>query len=78
MDKLHSSELGTFLRKERTKRNISIVDLSNGLVSASMLQKIETGERPIEKRICQRMLERLGNKTVTTNLDKSVSMYTEV
>ena len=61
MDKLHSSELGTFLRKERTKRNISIVDLSNGLVSASMLQKIETGKRPIEKRICQRMLERLGS-----------------
>ena len=72
MDKLHSRELGTFLRKERTKRNISIIDLSDGLVSASMLQKIETGERPIEKRICQRMLERLGNKTVTTNLDKPV------
>ena len=55
MDKLHSSELGTFLRKERTKRNISIVDLSEGLVYASMLQKIEKGERTIEKRIYQRM-----------------------
>ena len=60
MDKLQNNELGAFLQKERTKRNISTADLSEGLVSASTLQKIEKGERPIEKRICQRMLERLG------------------
>lgn len=44
----------------RTEENVSLDQLAMGFMSASQLAKIENGERPINKNIRDRLLERLG------------------
>lgn len=44
----------------RVEEKISLTDLAMGLMSPSQLGKIEKGERPLEKNIRDRILERLG------------------
>lgn len=44
----------------RTEEKVSLDQLAMGFMSASQLSKIEKGERPIDKDIRDRLLERLG------------------
>lgn len=52
--------LGKLLKNIRTEENISLNDLSLGLMSVSQLSKVENGERTIDKNVRDRLLERLG------------------
>lgn len=52
--------LAKLLKNIRTEENISLNDLSLGLMSVSQLSKGESGERTIDKNIRDRLLERLG------------------
>ena len=52
--------LGKLLKNIRTEENISLNDLSLGLMSVSQLSKVESGERTIDKNVRDRLLERLG------------------
>ena len=52
--------LAKLLKNIRTEENISLNDLSLGLMSVSQLSKVESGERTIDKNIRDRLLERLG------------------
>lgn len=52
--------LAKLLKNIRTEENISLNDLSLGLMSVSQLSKVENGERTIDKNVRDRLLERLG------------------
>ena len=52
--------LGKLLKNIRTEENISLNDLSLGLMSVSQLSLVESGERTIDKNVRDRLLERLG------------------
>ena len=52
--------LGKLLKNIRAEENISLNDLSLGLMSVSQLSKVESGERTIDKNVRDRLLERLG------------------
>lgn len=56
-DGLHFS---AFLAGKRANRNVTLEQLGGGLCSASMLKKIETGDRFPDKLLRDRLLERLG------------------
>lgn len=51
--------LAKLLKNIRTEENISLNDLSLGLMSVSQLSKVENGERTIDKNVRDRLLERL-------------------
>lgn len=53
-------DFAKLLKNIRTEEKISLDQLAMGLMSASQLVKIENGERPINKNIRDRLLERLG------------------
>ncbi len=55
-----SGILQKLLKNIRTEEKVSLDQLAMGLMSASQLVKIENGERPINKNIRDRLLERLG------------------
>ena len=52
--------LAKLLKNIRTEENISLKELSLGLMSVSQLSKVESGERTIDKNMRDRLLERLG------------------
>ena len=53
-------DFAKLLKNIRTEEKVSLDQLAMGLMSASQLTKIENGERPINKNIRDRLLERLG------------------
>lgn len=53
-------DFAKLLQNIRTEEKVSLDQLAMGLMSASQLVKIENGERPINKNIRDRLLERLG------------------
>ena len=53
-------DFAKLLKNIRTEEKVSLDQLAMGLLSASQLVKIENGERPINKNIRDRLLERLG------------------
>ena len=53
-------DFAKLLKNMRTEEKVSLDQLAMGLMSASQLVKIENGERPINKNIRDRLLERLG------------------
>lgn len=53
-------DFAKLLKNIRTDEKVSLDQLAMGLMSASQLVKIENGERPINKNIRDRLLERLG------------------
>lgn len=53
-------DFAKLLKNIRTEENVSLDQLAMGFMSASQLYKIEKGERPIDKDIRDRLLERLG------------------
>lgn len=53
-------DFAKLLKNIRTEEKVSLDKLAMGLMSASQLVKIENGERPINKNIRDRLLERLG------------------
>ena len=53
-------DFAKLLKNIRTEVNVSLDQLAMGFMSASQLSKIEKGERPIDKDIRDRLLERLG------------------
>lgn len=53
-------DFAKLLKNIRTEENVSLDQLAMGFMSASQLTKIENGERPINKNIRDRLLERLG------------------
>ena len=53
-------DFAKLLKNIRTVEKVSLDQLAMGLMSASQLVKIENGERPINKNIRDRLLERLG------------------
>lgn len=53
-------DFAKLLKNIRTEEKVSLDQLAMGLMSASQLVKIENGERPINKNIRDRLLERLG------------------
>lgn len=53
-------DFAKILKNIRTEEKVSLDQLAMGLMSASQLVKIENGERPINKNIRDRLLERLG------------------
>lgn len=53
-------DFAKLLKNIRTEEKVSLDQLAMGLMSASQLVKIENGERPINKNIRDRVLERLG------------------
>ena len=57
---MNNKRFGTFLRNARMKQKITAKQLSEGLYSLSMIKKIESGERFSEKRMRERLLQRLG------------------
>lgn len=62
-------DFAKLLKNIRTEEKVSLDQLAMGLMSASQLVKIENGERPINKNIRDRLLERLGvSKELYENL----------
>lgn len=59
-EKTHEITFNTFLKAMRKGKKVSIARLSRGICSASMLARIEAGERLPEKIVRDRFLERLG------------------
>lgn len=57
MDK---STIGRLINYERTKRKISLRDLSEGVCSVSTIQRIESGEQLSDIFVLERIIERLG------------------
>ena len=53
-------DFAKLLKNIRTEEKVSLNQLAMGFMSASQLSKIEKGERPIDKDIRDRLLERLG------------------
>lgn len=53
-------DFAKLLKNIRTEEKVSLDQLAMGFMSASQLVKIENGERPINKNIRDRLLERLG------------------
>ena len=53
-------DFAKLLKNIRTEEKVSLDQLAMGFMSASQLSKIEKGERPIDKDIRDRLLERLG------------------
>lgn len=53
-------DFAKLLKNIRTEEKVSLDQLAMGLMSASQLVKIKNGERPINKNIRDRLLERLG------------------
>ena len=53
-------DFAKLLKNIRTEEKVSLDQLAMGLMSASQLVNIENGERPINKNIRDRLLERLG------------------
>ena len=53
-------DFAKLLKNIRTEEKVSLDQLAMGLMSASQLVKNENGERPINKNIRDRLLERLG------------------
>lgn len=53
-------DFAKLLKNIRIEEKVSLDQLAMGLMSASQLVKIENGERPINKNIRDRLLERLG------------------
>lgn len=53
-------DFSKLLKNIRTEEKVSLDQLAMGFMSASQLVKIENGERPINKNIRDRLLERLG------------------
>lgn len=53
-------DFAKLLKNIRTEEKVSLDQLAMGLMSASQIVKIENGERPINKNIGDRLLERLG------------------
>lgn len=53
-------DFAKLLKNIRTEEKVSLDQLAMGFMSASQLTKIENGERPINKNIRDRLLERLG------------------
>ena len=53
-------DFAKLLKNIRTEENVSLDQLAMGFMSARQLSKIEKGERPIDKDIRDRLLERLG------------------
>ena len=53
-------DFAKLLKNIRTEEKVSLDQLAMGLMSASQIVKIENGERPINKNIRDRLLERLG------------------
>ena len=53
-------DFAKLLKNIRTEEKVSLDQLAMGLMNASQLVKIENGERPINKNIRDRLLERLG------------------
>lgn len=53
-------DFAKLLKNIRTEEKVSLDQLAMGLMSANQLVKIENGERPINKNIRDRLLERLG------------------
>lgn len=60
MQSRENQDIANLIRNKRIEENISLTDLAMGLMSASQLMKIEKGERPLEKNVRDRFLERLG------------------
>lgn len=60
MDKTHEVTFHTFLKAMRKGKKVTLDRLSKGICSASMLARIEAGERLPEKIVRDRFLERLG------------------
>ena len=56
-------DFAKLLKNIRTEEKVSLDQLAMGLMSASQIVKIENGERPINKNIRDRLLERLGIAT---------------
>lgn len=59
-DKTHEVTFHTFLKAMRKGKKVTLDRLSRGICSASMLGRIEAGERLPEKIVRDRFLERLG------------------
>ena len=57
------NQFGKFLKAQRKLQNITLVQLSEGLLSVSMLSKIERGERVCGKVLQDRLLNRLGESS---------------
>ncbi|MGN0482446.1 MAG: helix-turn-helix domain-containing protein [Lachnospiraceae bacterium] len=60
--------VGTILHDMREKKHISAKKLSNGLCSASMLSRIEKGERKPDKFLFNALIERMGESPDQYNL----------
>lgn len=60
MDKTQEVTFHTFLKAMRKGKKVTLDRLSRGICSASMLARIEAGERLPEKIVRDRFLERLG------------------
>ena len=60
MDKTQEVTFHTFLKAMRKGKKVTLDRLSKGICSASMLARIEAGERLPEKIVRDRFLERLG------------------
>lgn len=54
------SDFGMFLQKHRLIRGVTLEQLSEGLCSVSELARIESGSRPAEKALRDRLIYRLG------------------
>ena len=60
---MNIGRIGALINYERTKQNISIDKLRDGVCSEAVLRRIEAGERGTEFFVLERLISRLGSSS---------------
>ena len=60
---MNIGRIGALINYERTKQNISIDKLRDGVCSEAVLRRIEAGERGAEFFVLERLISRLGSSS---------------
>ncbi len=69
---MNKREIGNLIFYERTKRNIGLSELANGVCSVSVIQRLEGSERLPDSLVLERLVERLGK-----SVNKMEFLYNE-
>lgn len=70
---MNKRDIGNLIYYERTKRGIGLPRLTDGICSASVLKRLENGERLPDVLVLERLVERLGK-----SLNKMEFLHSEI
>ena len=72
---MNIGRIGALINYERTKQNISIDKLRDGVCSEAVLRRIEAGERGTEFFVLERLISRLGSSSNKVELIQDEKDY---